>query len=115
MKSDNPFPSPIFQPGHTPSGLGPTVHQRNVLHELKRRLVKLVGGDSDEHFARAFVQLDTNLDRKLSLFEFVDGLSRLGYEMDDSEMTTVIQLFDRNHDNFISPEEFFIALKAVQE
>lgn len=53
-----------------------TVLQKRVLEDVRRRVLEVAGGMSDQHMAAMFGAFDTNNDHRISIHEFVDGLSR---------------------------------------
>lgn len=65
----------MVRSGHTPSSLGITIQQRTMLEDLRQRVRVATGGLSDEHVARCFAEFDVNADQKITIHEFVGGLS----------------------------------------
>ncbi|GAB6022079.1 hypothetical protein CHUAL_006223 [Chamberlinius hualienensis] len=62
-------------------------------------------------FARSFKIFDDNADHQLTLSELTKGLSDYGVHLDQHEIETVFNTFDKDHSGFINFDEFMIALR----
>eukprot|EP01065_Artemidia_motanka_P039110 TRINITY_DN47955_c0_g1_i1.p2 TRINITY_DN47955_c0_g1~~TRINITY_DN47955_c0_g1_i1.p2 ORF type:complete len:385 (+),score=158.66 TRINITY_DN47955_c0_g1_i1:60-1157(+) len=85
---------------------------RDVLSTVKERILARGGKNGVRSLTRILRLMDDNGNRKLNSVELHEGLLHYGVELNDPELETIFQYFDRDKSGSVSITEFLVGMRG---